>query len=140
MDNLPFVDEHSEPIDASPGAVWDALVQVVRRAMTGSTHLVRTLGCQPERGTPTFEGRTGDTVPGFEVVASEPGRRLELRGRHRFSRYSLAFLFEGGRLRARTHAAFPGILGRIYRAAVIGSGGHAIVTRRILRQVARAAR
>jgi hypothetical protein len=41
------------------------------------------------------------------------------------------------RLRAETHAAFPGLLGRLYRAAVIGSGGHRLVTRRLLRQIAR---
>jgi hypothetical protein len=39
---------------------------------------------------------------------------------------------------AQTRAAFRGVLGRIYRAAVIGSGGHRLVTRRLLRQVARA--
>jgi hypothetical protein len=42
-------------------------------------------------------------------------------------------------LRVQTHAAFPGALGRLYRAAVIGSGAHRIVARRLLRRVARTA-
>jgi hypothetical protein len=50
----------------------------------------------------------------------------------------LPFDLDGGRLHARTQAAFPGLRGRLYRAAVIGSGGHRIITRRLLRQVARA--
>jgi len=72
------------------------------------------------------------------VAEAEPGRRLALRGRHRFANYRLTFIFDGGLLRAQTHAEFPGILGRLYRAAVIGSGGHRIITRHMLRQVARA--
>jgi len=40
---------------------------------------------------------------------------------------------DGEVLRARTEAAFPGLLGRLYRAAVIGSGGHRLVARRLLR-------
>jgi hypothetical protein len=48
---------------------------------------------------------------------------------------------ETTRLRARTYAEFPGTRGRAYRALVIGSGAHRLVTRRMLRDVAaRAAR
>jgi hypothetical protein len=61
-----------------------------------------------------------------------------LRGRHRFSDYSLTFVVDGERVRALTHAAFPGVLGRLYRAAVIGSGGHRIVVKRLLRKIAQA--
>ena len=78
-------------------------------------------------------------VPGFRVVAAEPGKRLELRGRHRFSNYALTFELDGNRVRAQTHAEFPGVLGRMYRLAVITSGAHKLVTRRLLRQIARAA-
>jgi hypothetical protein len=91
MEQLPYIDEHSQRVDA------------------------------PAR-----------------VVEAEPGRRLALRGRHRFSNYALTFVLDGDRLRAQTHAAFPGVPGRLYRAAVIGSGGHRLVTRRLLRQIARA--
>lgn len=139
-ETLPFIDEHSRQIDAPAAAVWNALVRVLRRQPAGSTTLVRALHCDPPRGSDEFDGRSGEAVPGFEVVESEPGRRLVLRGRHRFARYSLSFVLEGDRLRARTHAAFPGVLGRLYRAAVIGSGGHTIITRRMLREIARAVR
>jgi hypothetical protein len=38
---------------------------------------------------------------------------------------------------ARTWAEFPGPAGAAYRALVIGSGGHRLVVRRMLRRVAR---
>jgi hypothetical protein len=73
------------------------------------------------------------------VVDSEPGRRLALRGQHRFARYALTFLIDGDQLRARSEAAFPGIRGRLYRALLMGTGGHRLVTRGLLRRIARAA-
>jgi len=138
MEQLPYVDEHSQRVDAPVDVVWTALLKVLRREMSGSVPLVRILGCDPAQGTTEFLGRLGETVPGFRVVEAEPGRRLALRGRHRFSNYALTFVFDGDHLRAQTHAAFPGVLGQLYRAAVIGSGGHRVLTRRLLRQVARA--
>lgn len=139
MEPLPYIDEHSQRVDASPEAVWTALLKVLRRVMGSSAQLARILGCDPAEGTAEFAGRSGEAVPGFRVVESESGRRLALRGRHRFSSYELTFVLDGDRLRAQTHAEFPGILGRLYRAAVIGSGGHRLATRRLLRQIARAA-
>jgi hypothetical protein len=139
MDELPYVDQHRQRVDAPAGEVWTALLKVLRREMGGSAPIARILGCDPARGTTGFAGRPGETVPGFRVVEAEPGRRLALRGRHRFSSYALTFFVEGDGLRAQTHATFPGVLGWLYRAAVIGSGGHRVVTRRLLRQVARAA-
>jgi len=138
MEQLPYIDEHSQQVDAPVDAVWTALLKVLRRAMGGSSRFARILGCDPAQGTTEFAGRPGDAVPGFRVVEAEPGRRLALRGRHRFSSYALTFVLDGDQLRAQTHAEFPGILGRVYRAVVIGSGGHRLVTRRLLRQVARA--
>jgi hypothetical protein len=77
------------------------------------------------------------------VARSEPPREIALEGSHRFSRYRLAFEIEpaesGSRIRAVTHAEFPGIRGALYRAMVVGSGGHRIVTTRILRSIARRA-
>jgi hypothetical protein len=138
MEQLPFIDEHAERIEAPADAVWAALLNVLRRQMGGNARLARILGCDPAQGTAEFAGQPGETVPGFRVVESEAGRRLALRGRHRFAEYALTFVLEGDQLRARTHAAFPGIPGRLYRAAVIGSGSHGIVTRHLLRKVARA--
>ena len=63
--------------------------------------------------------------------------RLALAGRHRFSTYLLRFrLEEAGpgstRLVAETRAAFPGLKGSVYRAVVIGTRMHVVVTRRLL--------
>jgi hypothetical protein len=138
MEQLPYIDEHSRRIDARADVVWTALLKVLRREMGGGARIARILGCDPAQGTAEFAGRPGEAVPGFRVVEAEPGRRLALRGRHRFASYALTFVLDGDRLRAQTHAAFPGVLGRLYRAAVIGTGGHGLVTRRLLRQVARA--
>ena len=138
MEQLPYVDEHSQRFDTPVDAIWTALLKVLRTQMGGSAWIAGILGCDPAHGTPEFAGRPGETVPGFRVVEAEPGRRLVLRGRHRFSNYALTFILDGDRLRAQTHAAFPGVLGRLYRAAVIGSGGHRLATRRMLRQVASA--
>ncbi|HET7754412.1 MAG TPA: hypothetical protein VFK85_10930 [Anaeromyxobacteraceae bacterium] len=136
MEELPFVDEHSHEVDAPADVVWAALLSVLRREMGGSEWFARLLGCEPAKGTSEFTGRPGDAVPGFYVAEAEPGRRLALRGRHRFSSYALTFVLEGNLLRARTCAEFPGVRGRLYRAAVIGSGAHRLVTRSLLRKVA----
>jgi hypothetical protein len=74
---------------------------------------------------------------------AQPGH-VALAGRHRFARYSLTFELDdagGGitRLRALTHAAFPGVRGQIYKTLVIRSRGHVLATRLILRRVARSA-
>jgi len=138
MEQLPFIDEHSERIEAPSDRIWMALLKVLRHTMGGSAAYARFLGCDPVQGTAEFAGRPGETVPGFRVVEAEPGRRLTLRGRHRYASYALTFILDGDRLRAQTHGEFPGVLGRLYRAAVIGSGGHRLVTRRLLRKVARA--
>lgn len=140
MDGLPYIDEHGERLDASDDAAWIALLEVLRRESPGSRWLVRILRCDPAAGTPEFSGRPGEAVPGFRVAEAEPNRLLVLRGRHRFADYALTFVLDDGRLRARTHAAFPGWTGRLYRAAVIGTGAHEVVTRRLLRRVARNAR
>ena len=136
--DLPYIDEYTQRIDAPADTVWTALLEVLRRHLSGAEGYARLLGCDPAQGTAEFAGRPGDAVPGFRVVEAEPGRRLELRGRHRFANYALTFVLDGSGLRAQTHAEFPGVAGKLYRAAVIGSGGHGVVTRRLLRAVARA--
>jgi hypothetical protein len=105
--------------------------------------LVRGWGLDPMRRTGDWQSavRVGDSLPGFTAAAVETGHTLALRGRHRFSKYELHFELEpvpGGltRLRALTWAAFPGLSGHLYRAAVIGSGGHRVAVRRILGKVA----
>ena len=138
-EQLPFLDEHREQVDVPADVAWTALVGVLRRRLGGAGTLARVLGCDPVDGTPGFSGRVGETLPGFRVVDAEPGRRLTLRGKHRFARYALTFLIDGNQLCARSEAAFPGIHGRLYRALLMGTGGHRLVTRGLLRHVARAA-
>ncbi len=139
MEQLPYIDEHAMNVGAPRERVWVALTKVLYRETRGGDRIAHVLGCEPAHGSPRFDGIVGQTIPGFRVVEAEQGRRLALRGRHRFSQYQLTFLLEDDCLRAQTHAAFPGLLGRLYRAAVIGTRGHRLVTRRLLRQVARRA-
>ncbi len=142
--NLPFVDEHSVDVSAPPQRTWNALVRTSERTFGGSARsaFARLLGCESwERaGEPAAEG---STVVGFRVARSEPPNVLTLEGRHRFSRYRLAFEivpFGGGsRLKAITHAVFPGLAGQAYRTLVIGTKGHVVATTSILRAVKRRA-
>ena len=142
---LPPVDTHEIEIAAPPATVWDALAATMRRSLSRPpAHLVARLTGVHERG---FDGpafpQAGARVPGFRVTASIPGERLRLEGRHRFSRYALEFelrpLAGGTRLSAATHAAFPGLAGALYRTPVLGTRGHVLVVRRILRSVRRRA-
>ncbi len=89
------------------------------------------------RGEP---GEPGSAIAGFRVAAADPPTLLVLEGEHRFSRYALVFHLDplGGqrcRVRAETRAEFGGLHGSIYRAAVIGTRGHVVVVRRLLRAI-----
>ena len=126
-------------MEAAPERTWTAVVESVSRSLSNprSTSIARLLGCRPARaeGSPA---ESGAAIPGFRVVASDPPEAWTLRGEHRFSQYSLAFRIDerpGGRslLSAETHARFPGIAGGAYRTAVIGTRGHVLATRRMLR-------
>jgi hypothetical protein len=134
-DELPFVDEHSVAVAAPRAEVFVALERYVERGLganpwpkAGFTFL---LGAQP--------------AAGFEVVERTSPDRLVLAGRHRFSHHRLTFELDDGpaegetTLRAVTHAAFPGLHGRAYRAAVISSGLHEVATKRILDAIRRRA-
>jgi hypothetical protein len=88
--------------------------------------------------------RPGETIVGFAVSEARASRLLTLRGGHRFSRYELRFEITdsepgGAVLHARTSAVFPGAAGAVYRALVIGTGGHRVAVRAMLARVARAA-
>ncbi|MET9029753.1 hypothetical protein ABZW96_29635 [Nocardia sp. NPDC004168] len=81
---------------------------------------------------------------GFVVDSVAEPHRLALRGQHWFSKYALIFeLDEEGpgrtRVRARSYGDFPGLHGRIYRALVVGTGGHRLAVRQMLRRIAAAA-
>ena len=146
IESLPFVDEHSLSVDAPAEAIWPALLETIGhgRADTPPGRLVvRALECEPRRrgGDP---GRIGSTIPGFIVARAVPPGVLALMGRHRFSRYALVFRITERDdaptlVSAETRAEFPGRAGRGYRMLVIGSRGHVLATRSILRAIRRRA-
>ncbi|MFI6430335.1 hypothetical protein [Rhodococcus oryzae] len=121
MERLPYIDQHARTIDANRDRAWTALLKVMCK--------------DPD----------DPSAPrGFRLDSAEAPARLALSGRHWFSHYALIFeLDEEGpgrtRVRAQSWAEFPGLHGKIYRALVIGSGGHQVVVRRLLRQIAVAA-
>lgn len=145
LESLPFIDEHYIEIAAPPVAVWDALISHV--AGTGKSRigprLARALGAAHAE-TDGEPGRIGATVPGFVVARSVRPAVLALMGQHRFARYALIFsILEKPSglvlLSAQTRAEFPGLKGKAYRAAVIGTRGHVVATSSILRRVRRRA-
>jgi len=142
---LPFVDEHGVEVAAPADAVWEALCRVAEGSFSSpfAGRFARLVGCEstgPAGPRPLAEG---SAFPGFVVARAEPGSQLALAGRHRYSDYALVFHLEGDggttRLRAETRARFPGASGRLYRAAVIGTRGHVLVTKRLLNAVKRRA-
>jgi len=130
--DLPHVDDHEVRIAAPPDVVFQVLRHYVESVLgaTDGSLLARLLGTDPPAG--------------FAVAEELPDRLIRLTGRHRFSSYQLVFELDdvpgGTVLRARTYAEFPGLHGRVYRAAVIGSRGHVLATRHILRSVRRRCR
>jgi len=130
---LAHIDEHTVVIDRRREHVWAALNRYVSQHMVArdSARLGRILGVDPPAG--------------FERISAEEGREIILTGRHRFSRYQLSFEVADAtdgrtRLTAITHASFPGVSGKLHRLAVVGSHGHAIVVKRMLRSIERRTR
>ena len=108
MERLPYIDEHAISVPADRAETWSALLRVMCRDPNDPT-----------------------TAPiGFALDEATPPERFALKGE----------LADEGcghtRLRALTWAAFPGVAGKVYRALVIGSGGHRIVVRRMLKRIA----
>jgi hypothetical protein len=131
MTDLPYVDEHAVVIGQSREVVWAALEQYATGLGIGRHNpLALALGTQPRAG--------------FEIANRVPGERLALEGRHHFSRYRLVFELGPStagaiRLSAKTYAEFPHLRGRVYRALVIGSRCHAVLTSGMVRSIARRA-
>lgn len=110
MPDLPFIDEHAVDVAASIDDLWAAV----------------------QRFHP----------PAFHVELAAPPTELVLAGRHPFARYALTFRIDDvgdgrARLRAESRAVFPGIHGRLYRLAVIGTRFHVLAVRRLLRGIQR---
>ena len=136
MHRLPYIDEHSLQVSESKNLVWKNLISALKKSMGLPPVLIRMLDCDPAVGTPEFWGRIGDSIPGFKVVEEVPEQQIVLSGRHRFAQYELTFLLADGQIRAQSRAEFFGVSGKLYRAVVIGSGAHKVVTRRLLRRIA----
>jgi hypothetical protein len=125
MERLPYIDEHATTVAASPTDTWRAVLKMWSRDPDADAPDVRT--------------------PFFALDDAVPTRRLGLKGRHWFSVYKLVFELDddgAGRTRVSAHtwAAFPGLRGKVYRALVIGSGGHRIAVRLMLWRIAADAR
>ena len=131
MDPLPFIDEHAVVAQAAPEAVFDAARATLDVPQSGVAG-----------GYARLVGVRGEQL--FDVARADRPSLLALVGRHRFSRYALTFTLREvapmrTELTARTDAAFPGLSGRIYRTMVISSGAHVLLTRSLLRRIARRA-
>ena len=143
--SLPHVDEHSVTIAAGADASWDALLRVAEGSFSSraAQRTARLLGCADTEARGPRPLALGAAFAGFHVEAAEPSRQLTLAGSHRFSNYALIFRLDergdGILLRAETRAEFLGFKGSVYRALVIGSRGHVVVTRGVLRTVKRRA-
>jgi hypothetical protein len=145
-ERLPHVDEHSVEIAADPETVWEALPPIIDGSFgsAATARVARLLGCADVARSGPRPLAAGSTFPGFHVDTAERPRELALAGTHRFSDYALIFRLEeldGGRtrLRGETRAVFPGLKGGVYRALVISTRGHVVVTRRLLGAVRRRA-
>ncbi|HWI96977.1 MAG TPA: hypothetical protein VNS60_13005 [Solirubrobacterales bacterium] len=137
--NLPYVDELPIEVGADREATWAALLRVVEGTFASARGRgpARLLGCEDTVPSGPRPLAQGSAFPGFHVESAEPLSELALAGRHRFSTYILSFRLEDAapertRLVAETRAAFPGLKGSVYRALVIGTRMHVLVTRRLL--------
>lgn len=138
-DALPYVDEHTVEVDAPPGPTWDAVLAVAERSFAGGAapRFARLVGCEDTTPSGPRPLAVGSVISGFHVGAADPERELALLGAHRFSRYALTFRLDDlgagrTRLRAETRAEFPGLKGGVYRALVIGTRMHVLLTRRMI--------
>lgn len=144
LGGLPFIDEFDTVVDAPAAEVFLVVARRMGRSMEGPLARAgaRALGCVHRGASYTVPPVEGQETNGFRVAQVEEPAKLVLEGRHRFAHYRLTFFIEPvaanrTRVSARTEALFPGIGGAVYRALVIGSGGHEIVVRRLLASVAR---
>jgi hypothetical protein len=142
---LPLIDEHEVSVDVSAEEAWPVVIAAFTRLTTRPAWRAygKAVRCEPDRasGDPATGGAT---VPGFRVMRCVQPTEWALEGSHLFSRYGLTFCIdplgdERCRVRAESRAEFPGPHGTVYRALVIGTGGHVIGVRGILQGIKRQA-
>src|SRR4051812_12927357 len=137
---LPLIDSHATEVAADVETAWASLVlflptpaPVYVRAGAGA------LGCDVTDVSGWETPGVGATVVGFTVVAFDVPTTLALAGRHRFSNYALTYRLHpsgaGTRLMAESRGEFPGVAGAAYRTLVIGSRGHVVAVRGLLRRI-----
>ncbi len=138
-DRLPYIDEHAAVIEAPADAAWSSLLRVAEGSVSSGAapHFARLVGCADLKAGGPRPLAEGSALPGFHVATADPPRQLALAGSHRFSNYALVFHLDDlgsgrTRVRAETRAEFPGLKGGAYRAMVIGTRMHVLVTRRML--------
>jgi hypothetical protein len=138
---LPCIDEHEISLNVAAPVAWTAVVAVFGRLATRPAWrmFARAIRCKPDHAVGTAV-TAGDSLPGFLVARCTAPTEWALEGEHLFSRYALTFRIapvdsEHCRVGAHSTADFPGLHGKVYRAMVIGSGGHAIGVRSILRSI-----
>lgn len=141
LQDLPPVDERSIEVDAPAEVAWAALFPTLSGAFDSrlSQRVARRLECRDLEASGDLH-HPGGTLPGFVVARAVAPVMLALMGEHRFSHYALVIridLLPGqrSRVRAETRARFPGASGTAYRVAVLGTHGHGLLTRRILRSL-----
>jgi hypothetical protein len=145
-DELPFIDEFDVVVEAPAAQVFRAVASRLSRTFEGRKGRGFTflLGCAQRGHSFSVPPVAGQETNGFRVAEVLEPTKLVLEGRHRFATYRLAFRIEPldekrATLRARTDALFPGLIGGIYRALVIGSGAHAMLARKMLSGIAKQA-
>jgi hypothetical protein len=122
MERLNYIDEHAITIAADRADTWSGVLKTLCRDPNDPSSV----------------------PPGFVLDEARPPERFAMKGRHLFAVYRWTFdLDDDGpqctRVRSATWANFPGPHGKIYRALVIGTGGHRVAVRLALKRIAQRA-
>ena len=129
-----YVDEHARLLPGVPPerayAAARSFAERLTRTPTGVLGaFTRVWGTEP--------------ASGFAIVDDQPPAVVTLAGRHRCSRYEMDLRVDpaagGSVVTVVTLADFPGVRGTVYRAALVGSRGHVVAVRMMLRSIARVA-